>query len=57
LGVHPGNIVGGAAWQGGVGALSGNSADDEVAQAFEEVFNEALRRMPGGDDLVDHPEE
>ena len=40
----------------GVGALAGRRDDDEVAEAFEQVFDKATRILAGLDDAVDRGE-
>ena len=58
LAAHPFDLVAGQAAQHGVGAVGHGCDDDEVAQAFEQVFDEPARVVPRLDHVVDlgeHP--
>ena len=57
LALHPGDLVGGHAAEDGLGALRHGLDDDEVTEAFQEVFHEAAWIVPGLDDAVHCPED
>ena len=56
LHLHAGQLVVGQRAERGAGLRPRQSDDQQVAQALQEVLDEAPRVVPGGDDAVHHPE-